>query len=115
MKKPLTIILGLALVALVGFGVAMVAPFLIDPTFEVVNQSQQMVYVSAYWRNESKELGPIQPLSSYKFKVNDEAAMKFSGRYPDGQELESKEVPDYHFTSANFRSRSGIGGVRTAI
>jgi len=92
MKKPLTIILGLILVALVGLGVSMVAPFLKDPRFEIVNQSQHVVYVSAYWRNQSKELGPIQPSSTYVFRVSDEAAMKFMGRYPGGHEFYSEEI-----------------------
>lgn len=103
MKKPLTIVLGVALVALVSFGVAMVVPFLKAPTFEVVNQSQQVVYVYAYWLNKRKELGPIQPSSSYKFNVTGEAAMKFTRRYPDGQEIESKEI---YFTG-------GIGVIAT--
>ena len=92
MKKSIAIILGLVLVGLVGFGVAMVAPFLKDPRFEVVNQSQHVVYVSAYWRDYSIELGPIQPSSSIKFNVNDEAAMKFAGRYVDGREIVSEEI-----------------------
>jgi hypothetical protein len=92
MKKKLIIVLSLAFVALVGFGVAIVAPYLGGPTFEVVNQSHQVVYVSAYWRDKHKDIGPIQPSSSNMFKVNDEAAMKFTGRYPDGRILESKEI-----------------------
>jgi len=92
MKNPLTRILGLVVVVSVGFGVYVVAPFLKDPQFEIINQSQQVVYVSAYWRDKSKELGPIQPSTTYVFSVSDEAAMKFTGRYPDGREIHSEEI-----------------------
>ncbi len=69
----------------------MMAQLLKDPQFEVVNQSQQVVNVSAYWRNKSRELGPIQPSATYVFGLNDEAAMKFTGRFPGGREINSEE------------------------
>ena len=92
MKRPLTTITSLVFVALLGLGVIMVAPFFKDPRFEVVNQSQHVVHVSAYWRDQKRELGPITPSSIYEFSVNDEAAMKFSCRFPDGRVIDSEEV-----------------------
>ena len=105
MKKPLTIIPGLALVVLLGLGVSMVAPFLKDPRFEIINQSQHVVYVSAYWGDKIKDLGPIQPSSTYEFNVSDEAAMKFTGRYSDGRVIDSEEI---YFTG-------GTGVIATII
>lgn len=96
MKKPLTSILSLLLVVSVGFVAYTVAPFLKDPQFEVINQSKHVVHVFAYWRNKNRELGAIQPSTTYVFSVNDEAAMKFTGRFPDGREINSEEI---YFTS----------------
>jgi len=92
MKKSLTIVLSLVFVVFVGFGAYMMVPFLKDPRFEVINQSHQVVDVTAYWRNKNRGLGPIQPLNTHVFSVNDEAAMKFIGRFPDGREINSEEI-----------------------
>ncbi len=92
MKNPLAGITSIVLVVSVGFLAYMVAPFLKDPQFEVVNQSQQVVHVIAHWRNKNRELGAIQPSTTYVFRINDEAAMKFMGRFPDGREINSDEI-----------------------
>jgi len=90
-KLPITIP-SLVFVALIGIGVNQVAPLLKDPRFEIINQSQHVVYVSEYWRSEFRDLGAIQPSSIYVFNVDDEASMKFTGRFPDGREVVSKEI-----------------------
>ena len=92
MKKLSAILSGLVLVGAVGFGIAMLAPFAKSPEFEVVNQSQDVVQVSVFWHEQSKTLGAIQPSSRLVFNVDDEAALKFLGRYPDGRELVSEEI-----------------------
>ncbi|MET0014791.1 MAG: hypothetical protein ABW088_14165 [Sedimenticola sp.] len=81
---------------LVGFGATMLAPFLTDPRFEIVNKSQTAVYVTAYWKDKSMEFGLIQPSVTFEFSVDDEASMKFLGRYPNGREIHSEEI---YFTS----------------
>jgi len=92
MKKPLTGILSLLLVVLMGFGFYMAAPLLKNPQFEVINQSQQVVHVFAYWRDKNRVLGPVQPSATKVFSVKDEAAMRFTGRFPDGREINSEEI-----------------------
>ena len=92
MKKPLTIAVSIVLATLIGIAIVLVSPYLKDPSFKVVNQTKHVVFVSAYWRNKVRELGPIQPSSTYEFSVKDEAAMKFTGRLPDGREIDSEEI-----------------------
>jgi len=92
MKKPHKIILSVVLVALIGIGAMLIAPNFMNPQFEIVNESPHVAFLSAYWRHESREIGAIQPSSSYRFTVNGEAAMKFVGRLPDGPEIESEEI-----------------------
>ena len=104
MKKTSNI-LAIGFVVLAIVCISMFAQVLKDPSFEVVNRSQHVVNVSAYWRNRSKELGLIHPSSSYKFSVSDEAAMKFKARYPDGRDITSEEI---YFTG-------GLGGVVAII
>ncbi len=70
----------------------MIAPLFEEPRFEVINRSEHVVHVSAYWRNEKKDLGIIQPSSSLEFSLSDEAAMTFSARYPDGRAIDSEEI-----------------------
>lgn len=103
MKKPFAIIRGLVLVGGAGLGLTVVAPFLMGAEFEVVNESRHVVRVSAYWRDQSKEIGPVPPSSSVKFNVNDEAAMEFSGRFPDGREAVTEQI---YFTG-------GVGVIAT--
>jgi hypothetical protein len=92
-----------------GTGFVLISPFFLDTAFVVLNENNHEVYVTAYWRNEVKEIGIIKPSAQYEFWVEDEAAMKFSVRYSNGKELESSEI---YFTSstvvlANI-SESGI-------
>ena len=67
-------------------------PSFLPPAFEVVNESTEPVFVVAEWRNEEKEIGNINPMSSYEFRISDEAAMKFSVTYPGGGKAESEQI-----------------------
>jgi len=71
-------------------------PSFFDPEFEIVNNASEAVSVVATWRSNEKQIGKIQSMSSYRFSVNDETAMKFKVRYASGREVESE--PQY-FTS----------------
>ena len=88
----------LTLAALVFFTILVIlaAPSFFDPEFEVVNESTVPVFVVAEWRNEEKIIGSIDPMSTYTFSVNAEAAMKFRVGYPGGEEVESEAI---YFTS----------------
>jgi len=98
MYKFRSITLSLVILVLIGIGISL-APLLKDPSFKIMNQSQYIVQVSAHWRSESRELGAIQPSSTYLLTVDDEAAMKFTVRYPDGRVVDSKEI---YFTSGTM-------------
>lgn len=84
---------GAIFLTLILFGVIYFAtPLLSSPTFNIKNNTLEKVRVTAYWRNEEKDLGEIKPSSSFKFNVSDEAAMKFKVKYNNGKTLESKEI-----------------------
>lgn len=92
MKQPVKIATVVVLVVVVAVGAMLIAPIFSNPQFEIVNESPHVVFLSAYWRHESREIGAIQPSSAYRFTVQDEAAMKFVGRFPGGREIESEEI-----------------------
>jgi hypothetical protein len=91
MYKFRSITLSLVILLLIGVGISL-APLLKDPSFKIMNQSQHIVQVSAHWRGESRELGAIQPSSTYLLTLDDEAAMKFTAHYPDGRNVDSEEI-----------------------
>lgn len=88
----LTVVAVLFFIALIILAV----PSFFDPEFEIVNNSSEAVSVIATWRSNEKQIGEIQSMSSHRFSVNDEAAMKFKVRYASGKEVESEPV---YFTS----------------
>ncbi len=102
-------VLGIVILMLIGAGVVLIAPWFRDPTFVVANETSQDVNVTAYWQNEVKQIGIIQPSALYTFTVDDEAAMKISVRYANGRMLDSSE---FYFTSGTVVlvtiSESGI-------
>lgn len=86
-------------VAAVLFFIALLilaTPSFFDPEFEIVNNSSEAVSVVATWRSNEKKIGRIQSMSSHRFSVNDEAAMKFKVRYASGKEVETEPL---YFTS----------------
>lgn len=88
----------LAVVAAFFFAALLILaiPSFSDAGFEVVNGSADAVSVVAAWRNREKDLGTIQPGESFRFSLDDEAAMTFRVRYADGSEIESEPI---YFTS----------------
>ncbi|MBT8448133.1 MAG: hypothetical protein KJO69_00485, partial [Gammaproteobacteria bacterium] len=67
-------------------------PSFFYPKFEIVNDSTESIFVVAEWRNESKEVGSIEPMSSYIFSIDAEAAMKFRVIYADGRQADSEQI-----------------------
>ena len=48
--------------------------------------------VTAKWRDQSRDLGAIEPGSTISLTVRDEASMVFTVRYADGREIDSTPV-----------------------
>lgn len=92
MKKVWGRILGLGFVALVLLLALQVIPLLRGPAFLVTNGTGADVAVTAQWRNRSRPLGDLAAGEQIRFRLNDEAAMHFVARYPDGRELASEEI-----------------------
>lgn len=76
--------------------VILAAPTFFDPEIEVINNSSEAVSVVVEWRNHSRDIGFIQPKSSYAFSVDDEAAVTFKVSYVSGKKYESEPL---YFTS----------------
>jgi len=95
MKKALVISTTL-LVLVIGILMAKVIPHLVDPSFIVMSDATKNVDIRAEWRDKKLHIGILKPGSKYTFSVSDEAAMKFIVTYPNGDEIESKEI---YFTS----------------
>ena len=72
------------------------APSFLDPEFEVVNRSSGDVSVVATWRGNERRIGPMRPMSSHRFTLDDEAAITFRVRYASGREVETDPL---YFTS----------------
>jgi len=73
------------------------ASYVATPKFIVKNESDVNVEVTAYWKQQSKNLGSILAGGEQMFELNDEAAMEFRVAYPDGQVITSS--PAIYFTS----------------
>jgi len=71
-------------------------PSFMDPEFKVINNASEAVSVVAVWRDRKKNIGNIDPMSSIKFSVDDEAAMTFRVHYISGTEIETEPL---YFTS----------------
>lgn len=72
--------------------VIFIIPSFFEPEFEVKNASPVIVSVVAIWRDNKKNIGEIQPMSSYSFSINDEAGIKFRVTYADKKIIESNEM-----------------------
>ena len=68
-----------------------IIPSFFEPEFEIKNSSPVIVSVVALYRDNEKNIGEIQPFSSYSFSINDEAGIKFRVTYADKKIIESKE------------------------
>ena len=82
-----------------GVLIYIAAPYLASPSFLVVNEASESVFVTAYWRDKEMIIGSVQPSKEARFSVKDEAAMRFSARYTDGRVVESEEI---YFTSGTI-------------
>ena len=65
-------------------------PSFFDPEFVLVNHSSKEVSVTATWRDREKQIDGIGSMSSYRFSVDDEAAIIFKVRYANGREAETE-------------------------
>lgn len=95
-KKLLLDIVALMVIG-VGTFAYVAATYVGTPKFTVKNQSGVSVEVTAYWREQSRNLGTLSPGEERVFEVNDEAAMQFQAVYPGGQVITSS--PAVYFTS----------------
>jgi len=64
----------------------------LGPSFRISNDSTQNVAVTARWRDQSRDLGTIEPGSTLSLTVRDEASIVFNVRYADGRDIDSKPV-----------------------
>jgi hypothetical protein len=76
--------------------VILAAPSFFDPEIEVVNSTSEVVSVVAKWRSTEKNIGKLESKSTYRFSVDDEAAIMFKVRYGNGKEVETEPL---YFTS----------------
>ena len=100
MIKKLSI--GIAAIFIIGIATLayIVAPYVATPKFIVKNETSSSVQVSAYWREESRDLGQLSAGSVLEFEVNDEAAMEFKATFPNDKVLSSS--PAVYFTSGTL-------------
>ncbi len=91
MRKK-TAIIGLSGVALAIAVAAFFAAECLHARFHIINASPHGVTVTAYWRDREEPIGLIRPSSRHTFRVSDEAAMRFSVRFPDDRAIESREI-----------------------
>ena len=95
MRSP-QLFLGTLIVVAVSTTYIFVREASLGPRFRISNDSVQNVAVTAAWRDQSRDLGTIEPGATISLTVRDEAKMTFSVRYADGSKMNSKPV---YFTS----------------
>jgi len=83
---------GLLIVIVLSTTYILVGCFNLGPRFNISNESTQAVAVAASWRDQTRDLGPIEPGSTISLTVRDEASMIFNVRYADGREIASEPV-----------------------
>lgn len=67
-------------------------PAFLDPMFEVRNKSSVSVTLQAFWRHETKTIGPIESGGSSGFSLDDEAGISFRVHYADGRVVDSEPI-----------------------
>jgi hypothetical protein len=90
---------GALLIVVISTTYVFVRESALGPKFRVFNASSQSVTVTAKWRDQSRNLGAIEPGSTISLTVRDEASMVFSVRYADGRDINS--TPIYFTTGIN--------------
>jgi len=83
---------GLLMVIVLSTAVIFVKNSALGPRFRISNDSVQNVVVTTKWRDQTRDLGTIEPGATISLIVKDEAAMVFIVRYADGSELSSEPV-----------------------
>jgi hypothetical protein len=92
MNSSISRVLTIASVLFLAALLALAMPSFCDPGFEVVNNAPGAVSVVAAWRSSEKEPGRIEPMSSSRFSINDEAAIMCKVKYTDGRVVESEKL-----------------------
>ena len=100
---------GLAIAAMLIVLAMITAPMLVDPRFEVNNRAAVAVTVDALWRDRQRRLPPLPPGASHRFRIDDEAAIRFRVTYPDGRSIVSEER--YFTGGSELFAVIGDGGV----
>ena len=83
---------GVLLVVVISTTFLLVRGTGLGPRFLITNDSAQSATVIAAWRDQSRELGPLEPGASISLTVRDEASITFTVRYADGTERVSEPV-----------------------
>lgn len=84
----LTIAAGVFFAALLILAV----PSFFAPEFKILNNASGPVSVTASWRGKERQCDAIEPRAFCRFSVSDEGAMKFTVRYPDEREIETRPL-----------------------
>ena len=84
----------LSIVVVVFFAalVILAVPSFPAPEFEILNNASGPDSVTAGWRDRKRQCDGIEPGAFCRFSVSDEAAMKFTVRYPDESEIETRPL-----------------------
>jgi len=82
----------LLLVVVLSTTYIFVGGFSLGPRFNITNDSAQSISVTAAWRDQSRELGAVEPGATVSLTVRDEASMVVSVRRADGTEANSPPV-----------------------
>lgn len=81
---------------LLGLGVAtillVVYPLVATPRFIVTNLSGKAFVLTVEWRDQSMNLGHVEPHKRLEFRHNGEAAITFIAKFPSGVRVSSKPV-----------------------
>lgn len=83
---------GLLIVIVISTTYIFVGGVSLGPRFNITNNSAQDVTVTAAWLEKKRDLGILEPGSTIKLTVRDEASMVFNVRYNDGRDVASEAV-----------------------
>ena len=85
-------LLDVVILLVMGLVVVNYLPVFFDARFLVENRSHEAVAVRASWLDQADDIGSLAPSARHEFRVNGEAAMRFTVIFPDGRETTSSEI-----------------------
>ena len=82
----------ITILVVMGLVAVFLIPVFSDARFTIENRSREAGAVRASWSEHNEDIGILAPAAGHEFRVDGEAAMRFTVVFPDGREIASRET-----------------------